>query len=212
MSDQLRFPPTSRGYDLREVVSALQKAIRRSNPDDALYWATEMARSGYGNWCWKRLKIITSEDIGPAEPQLPAAINALYDNWIDAYNRNKKNEKPGEEYLFLYHAVLLLCGAKKCSVVDWAIWYHQSDHVPTRPIPDAALDKHTLKGKQMRRGQQHFIDESSRLIQPDFRYMDLEETYLEEHQRAVNGEMTVNNPFGGRGGQSSMLDHETGAT
>src|SRR4051794_35659972 len=55
-------PPTSRGYDAREVVSALQKSIRRSDPDAALYWGVELARSGYGAWLWKRLRIIAVED------------------------------------------------------------------------------------------------------------------------------------------------------
>lgn len=216
--DQLRFPPTQRGYDLREVVSALQKAIRRSEPDDALYWATEMARSGYGNWCWKRLRIICSEDIGPAAPGLAADIRALYDNWVDSIAAKAKEDKakPGEDYLYLYHAVLALCAAPKCRVVDWAIWYHQSDNVPRKNIPDEALDKHTIKGKNMRRGQQHFIDESSRLLQPVFELEFLEDAYLALHQEAVNGQAGPPNPFGKRpeadeGEQSNMLDHETGA-
>lgn len=214
LADQLKFPPTQRGYDLREVVSALQKAIRRSAPDDALYWATEMARSGYGAWCWKRLRIICSEDIGPEAPGLAADIRALYDNWVDsvaAKDRDKKAQ-PGEDYLFLYHAVLALCAAPKNRVVDWAIWYHQSDNVMRKEIPDEALDKHTLKGRNLRRGQQHFIDESSRLIQPAFDLSFLEDAYLSLHQEAVNGRKGEPNPFGGKqvGGQTNMLDHETG--
>ena len=34
--------PTVRGYDMKEVVSALQKAIRRSDDESALFWAVEL--------------------------------------------------------------------------------------------------------------------------------------------------------------------------
>lgn len=218
----LRFPPTSRGYDLREVVSALQKAIRRSEPDNALYWATEMARSGYGNWCWKRLRIICSEDIGPACPGLAADVRALYENWVEAKDAAKREHRPagtpGEEYLFLYHAVLAMCAAPKCRIVDWAIWYHQSDHVTRHEIPDEALDKHTLRGKNKGRGMTHFIEESSRLIDPGWNMRELEDSYLAVTIAINNKDPELpHHPFAVRraeaeeGQQANMLDHETGA-
>lgn len=218
----VRFPPSSRGYDLREVVSALQKAIRRSQVDEALYWATEMARSGFGNWCWKRLRIICSEDCGPANPGLAADIRALYDNYVDAVKAKDKDAGPGEEYLFLYHAVIALSMARKNRVVDWAIWYHQSDNVQRMEIPDEALDKHTLRGKNLGRGQAHFINESSRLVQPGVdpiaRIGQVEAWYLAEHVAANDGQPSFpKNEFSKSkaeaepGAQSNMLDHETGA-
>ena len=33
---------TPKGYDLHEVISALQKEIRRGNEYEAVYWATEL--------------------------------------------------------------------------------------------------------------------------------------------------------------------------
>ena len=57
-------PPTRRGYDTREVVSAVQKAIRRSDPDAALYWGIEpRPPSGFGRWLWKRLKSSQSRTV-----------------------------------------------------------------------------------------------------------------------------------------------------
>ena len=59
---------TVNGHLLPEVVSALQKCIRRGQVDDALYWAVDMYLTGYDEYCWKRLRIMASEDVGPAEP------------------------------------------------------------------------------------------------------------------------------------------------
>ncbi len=61
-------PLTARGYDSRELVSWLQKAIRGAEVEDALYVGAESERSGYGWWLWKRLRAIASGDEagGPA--------------------------------------------------------------------------------------------------------------------------------------------------
>ena len=77
-----KIPPTIRGYLFNEVSSSFQKSIRRGWEEDSLYWAAELDRSGYGEYVWKRIRIITSEDIGLAEPYLPATIRALYENWV----------------------------------------------------------------------------------------------------------------------------------
>jgi replication-associated recombination protein RarA len=47
----------------------MQKCIRRGLERDALFWATELDRSNFGEYVWKRLRIIASEDIGIADPQ-----------------------------------------------------------------------------------------------------------------------------------------------
>src|ERR1035437_11129569 len=73
---------TRNGYDFGEVTSAMQKSIRRGDEDGALYWAVELDLSNYGEYVWKRLRIITSEDISIAAPMLPAVIHALYENWL----------------------------------------------------------------------------------------------------------------------------------
>lgn len=49
-------------YVMDEVVSALQKAIRRGQTTNALYWAHVMYSAGYWNAAFIRLKIITMED------------------------------------------------------------------------------------------------------------------------------------------------------
>jgi len=43
---------TARGHDRFKVASALQKAVRRSDLDAAVYWAVELHESGQGWWLW----------------------------------------------------------------------------------------------------------------------------------------------------------------
>ena len=152
---------TVNGHLLAEVVSALQKAIRRCQVDDALYWAVDMYLTGYDEYCWKRLKVIASEDIGPAEPHLPATLAALYQTYTEL---KKKKDPHDPQKLQFVHAVLLVASARKSRVVDHALIHHFVNHAQLkREIPDCALDKHTLRGKQMGRGFDHFFAEGGRL-------------------------------------------------
>jgi replication-associated recombination protein RarA len=162
------------GYDFGEVASALQKSVRRGLEGDALFWATELDISGYGEYVWKRLRIITSEDVGLAETNMPAVIGALYDNWKEL--RKKKDVKHGPERLFLVHAVLLLCRARKSRIVDNALIIYYEAKRESKEIPDYARDKHTLAGKRLGRGWTHFFEEGTRLENP----VDLDDPYLKQ--------------------------------
>ena len=153
-------PLTQHGHPLGEVASAFQKAIRRGLEDEALHWGVELDISNYGEYAWKRMRIITSEDIGLAELHLPAQIRALYDNWVD--QRKKKDDKHGPERLFLIHGILLLVRSHKSRLVDHALITYYGNHAK-REIPDWALDKHTFRGRRLKRGVKHFFEEGIRL-------------------------------------------------
>lgn len=155
-------PPTKRGYDFGECSSAMQKSIRRGDEEGALYWGIELDRSGYGEYVWRRLRLMTSEDIGLADPLVPIAVRALYDNWVDA--RRKRDDRQESWRLFLVHALILMARAKKSRIVDHALIYYYSDRVPKREVPDVAQDKHTVAGKRQGRGWPHFWDEGTLLI------------------------------------------------
>jgi replication-associated recombination protein RarA len=167
-----REPPASiRGYRQDEVVSALQKAIRRGLEDDALYWAVELDESGWGEYCFSRLFVILSEDVGLAEPLMPAVIAALYENW-QALRRRRRGRSTGRatsqgaEKLPLVHAVLLLARARKSQIVVNATVCHThlaENGIRAKEVPDVSLDRHTLAGKKRGRGWEHFMDESSLL-------------------------------------------------
>jgi replication-associated recombination protein RarA len=175
-------PPTPRGYEARQVVSALQKAIRRSDVHAALYWAYELDRAGLGNWLWKRLRIIAVEDVSPLALGLVADVKALNDEWKDA----QRNRSDGHEILFVTRAVISLAIAPKSRIVDWAVWHHANDHVERLEIPDEALDGHTLAGRRMGRGEQFFIDEASRLVEFDDDLAEIEGEYRALAQRMVD--------------------------
>lgn len=147
-------------YNCAEVASALQKCVRRGLEDDALYWATELDMSGFGEYVWKRLRIIASEDIGEACPFAAVQIRALYGNWID--QRKKADTKHAPERLFLVHAVSVLCRSAKSRYVDHALIVHYEGERDGRPIPDFALDMHTSRGRGLKRGAAHFFAEGAR--------------------------------------------------
>jgi replication-associated recombination protein RarA len=151
------------GYLLGEVASALQKSIRRGLEDDALFWATELDISGFGEYAWKRLKIMASEDVGLADPLAAVAVQSLYQSWKE--QRSKKDTKHEPERLFFVHAVLLLARARKSRMIDHAlIAFYEADRASIRrEVPDFALDKHTAAGRKLRRGHSHFWEEGARV-------------------------------------------------
>lgn len=151
----------SGGYKAGEVASAMQKCIRRGLADDALFWATELDFANFGEYVWKRLRIIASEDIGLSVPGLAGDVRALYENWLD--QRRKKDSIHAPERLFLVHAVLILARAHKSRLVDHALIVHYEGKRPPREIPDFALDKHTARGRARRRGWKHFWKEGATL-------------------------------------------------
>ena len=76
---QRRAPVYDKGADSHyNLASALQKSIRGSDVDAALYWAARMLAGGEDpRFILRRLIVIASEDVGNADPQaLPLAIAA----------------------------------------------------------------------------------------------------------------------------------------
>jgi replication-associated recombination protein RarA len=157
---------TRGGFVMDEVASALQKTIRRGQERQAIFWATELDLTGYGNYAWKRLRIICSEDVGLAWPEGPAVIRALYENWQET--RKAEKDRPPERstaMLFLVHAVCLLARAPKSRVVDNAcvVFYTGDRATIGMEIPEYALDHHTVRGRKLGRTQATAYDESYRI-------------------------------------------------
>lgn len=178
---------TVNGHELGDVVSALQKAIRRGQVDDALYWAVDMDLTGYGNWLWSRLRIIASEDVGPVDIQAVSTVRALYENWRDA--KKSKNEHCPER-LFIVHAIWALCLASKSRVVDHSLIVAYGDHTRRRrEVPDYALDGHTRIGRMRMKTVAErvgFFYEQGTLVFPtgaDIHPLIQEDGSLEDHYR-----------------------------
>ena len=132
-------PQTTRGYDIYELLSALQKDIRRGNEYEALFWAIEL-ESFNRRMLWNRLQVIASEDIGPANPIMPVIIQTLENQYFDALRRKSDTYR-----LFLANAVVILARSCKSRIVDdlLNIVYGQIQHEDKKlPIPDYALDMH----------------------------------------------------------------------
>jgi hypothetical protein len=84
--------------------------------EEALIWATELDLAGYGTYVWKRLRIIASEDMGLADPNVCVQVRPLYENWIEL--RRKREDFSFAERLFFVHAVLLCVRAKETLLPD----------------------------------------------------------------------------------------------
>jgi replication-associated recombination protein RarA len=155
---------TINGYDFFECSSALQKSIRRGLEDDAMFWAVELFESNFAEYVWKRLRIISSEDVGLAEPHVSSEIFALY--MMHKEQAKKKDDKNKPERLFMTHAVLMLCRASKSRLIDWTLIQYWNCHKQMlRPIPDFAYDKHNGHGRKLGRGWGHFFEDGT-LLEP----------------------------------------------
>jgi replication-associated recombination protein RarA len=165
MEPRFHLKDTRRGYDVYEVVSAFQKAVRRSDVDAALYWASELERSSYDGWLWRRMDTIIHEDVAP-DAGIVAEYVALKEMHRKARGKPAVRENPDAGVLEMMHAVILLASARKSRIVQWAAFAHYGDHMPRREIPDEALDQHTQRGRSMKRGYEHFFEEAAKLIDP----------------------------------------------
>jgi hypothetical protein len=108
---------TQGGYLCGEVASALQKEIRRGNEREALFWASELDLAGYGNYVWKRLRIIASEDVGLASTETVIAVRVLYENWLELRKTVKDERHQGFVRVFLLYGSACLPGrpSRACS-------------------------------------------------------------------------------------------------
>ncbi len=152
---------TKHGYAADEVISALQKSIRRGEEETAVFFAYEMLVSGddLADKFWQRVRVISVEDVGLANPQLAAIVYALYQNYLSLKGQ-------GDALLQGLFAVVLLVRSRKSRYID-ELYNNLRDKVEQenyrRDIPEYALDKHTQKGEAMGRGDLHFWEVSSQL-------------------------------------------------
>jgi replication-associated recombination protein RarA len=137
------------GIPVDQLVSVLQKDIRRGNVDNAVLAAYEMLATSpeVAEHMWHRLKVIAVEDIGMGEPLAPVLLNSLHENYRTATG--------GEQTMMAVHAVRFLATAKKDRTssehTDLVIHEVESGDAVVS-IPDYALCVHTKAGQEMGRG------------------------------------------------------------
>jgi len=137
------------GDHFYDLISALHKSIRGSNPDAALYWFCRMLTGGCDpRYIARRLLRIASEDIGNADPR---ALWITSDAW-EAYRRLGSPE--GE--LALAQAVLFLSVAAKSNAVYTAFNAAMADAKKheSQPVPLALRNAPT----SLARSQGHGAD------------------------------------------------------
>lgn len=170
---------TSRGYQLSDVASALQKAIRRGDERLAGYFAIEMFEKGgqspgYPGYAWRRLLTVSAEDCAGV---ITTEVKALYDSWMVI--AAQKGKTAGR--IFLSKAVVLLCQARKSRDADHltnliydakAIDEAELEvalaeaRAKPEPIPDYAFDCHTSTGKKRGKTKTDFFVEEHDALRP----------------------------------------------
>ena len=167
---------TMNGYDMFEVVSALQKCIRRGDEKGAMHWGVEMFVSGFAPYAWKRLIIISMEDIGLANPWAPVVVKTYKDIYDDMTQDDKKNQFR----LPYVQAILYLVHSPKSRHTDWAqgYWFDEVMWCGGKmPIPDCALDIHTRRGKMLGKTIEDFFTDGS--VVANHKVQENEEFYKE---------------------------------
>lgn len=134
-------------YDL---ISAVHKSIRGSNPDGALYWAARMMAAGCDPlYIVRRLLAIASEDIGNADPRaMQVAISA----W-DCFTRIGPAE--GERAI-AQAIVYLACAPKSNSVYTaWKQALTDAHNQPEYEVPHHLRNAPTSLMKDMGYGAEY---------------------------------------------------------
>lgn len=154
---------TEHGFAADEVISALQKSIRRGLVDNALLlgWEMYVTSPEMEEMLWSRLCVISVEDIGLGNAQAPILVNTLF----EMHQRYPRPEH--DRFMFAAHAIRVMgSGPKDRTTDEMASWARQSIRLGERlpEIPDAALDMHTRRGQAMGRDYRWFLEEASRVI------------------------------------------------
>lgn len=170
---------TRNGLPADEVISALQKSIRKAKEREAVEFAYEMYISSpqLEEKLWRRLQAISVEDVGMGNPMAAVIINSL--NQI----RQNFEYNEADRAMMFVHAIRYLCESEKDRSSDLlkniVIKNFNKGYVPT--IPDYALDKHTTRGKKMGRGSMNFLHVASQVTPQK----EVDNNYYEEYDKLM---------------------------
>ena len=146
------------GEEHYNLISALHKSVRNSDPDAALYWLARMLEAGEDPlYIARRVVRMSVEDIGLAEPNALALCMAARDA-VDFIGLPEGN-------LALAQAVVYLCAAPKSNALYTAYGAVQEDveRTAAEPVPLHLRNAPTrlVKGLGYGRGYQyaHDLDE-----------------------------------------------------
>lgn len=153
------------------VASMLQKGIRRGNLKMSCWAGITLYLYGYHNYAWKRLLIISAEDIhGPITQEVLALRQAFR-----LVNNDKKERGGGG--VIICKAIILLCRQVKGRTADHAAVllpeYVEAERaakwaasVSDMEAPDFVYDCHTQKGRSSGKTRQDFFREELAALEP----------------------------------------------
>ncbi|HEX5116533.1 MAG TPA: hypothetical protein VFW65_15160 [Pseudonocardiaceae bacterium] len=149
-----------RGLKADELVSALQKYIRRGNLEEALLVAREMYETSQEleTHLWTRLLVISASDCNDGTFRQTPIVESLNRVCL------RMQRGTGERWLFIVQAVRYLVSSQKDMTSDEiCMWsrHVMNNHLRGPVIPDYAIDCHTEAGRKMGRGVAHFLDEGT---------------------------------------------------
>jgi replication-associated recombination protein RarA len=158
-------PATRNNLPAMACVSAMQKCIRRGLEAEAMQFAVELMHTSkaFHSMVCNRLEVICHEDLDTiAAPWVvPFVATAV------AQSSERYTSKIGEARLIIGNCIRIMARAPKSRAgchfaAAIGLRSQLEGYLPT--VPDFALDMHTMKGKAMGRGLDHFRKEGARLI------------------------------------------------
>lgn len=160
-------PDAKGGLNAMTCLSALQKCIRRGMEREAMEFACELIHTSkaFHSMVCNRLEVICHEDLDTiAAPWVvPFVATAL------AQSRDRYSKSIGEARLMVGNAIRIMCRSPKsragCHFAA-AIGLRSMLEGFAPTIPDFALDQHTLAGRKLGRGLDHFREEGAKLVPP----------------------------------------------
>lgn len=153
---------TANGFAADEVISALQKSLRRSLLDNALLlgWEMYLTSPELEAMLWSRLCVISVEDVGFGNLDAPTLIETLF-------RMHQRYPRPSHDrFLFAAHAIRIIATSPKDRTTDDMVnWARQATALgEARPeILDVALDMHTRRGQELGRTYRYFVEEASKV-------------------------------------------------
>jgi len=147
-----RFTPTLvEDYDFLEITSNLEKMCRRGEEYKAAYSAFLLHTSGYGLYLWRRLVIISCEDVGNGDSQTSILVSSLFQSWLQLHKHNKQPTL--DKFLLPLQAVLYICKCSKSRECD-SLANLIEEHFKTKKrltVDPISKDSHTSAKKTLGR-------------------------------------------------------------
>lgn len=140
----------NKGDTWYDLISAVHKSIRGSNPDAALYWSARMISAGCDPlYIARRLLAIASEDIGNADPKAMQVALAAWDCFLRI--------GPAEGNRAIAQAVVYLACAPKSNAVyqAWKQALRDAKEHPDYDVPPHLRNAPTQLMKEMGYGEEY---------------------------------------------------------